>query len=90
MADIKKAERVYVALSYFQVDAWTHKPSYIVLAVGKAGESKDSLLDTAEQEVQKEANSGLMFDTLIKNTFIISMSAFKRSYSRLYQSWLEE
>ena len=91
MTPIKNATRRYVAISYTELDAWTMRPCYSIEYVGDAGESKDSVEEKAQRAIcgdQWNNAKDIHTDTALKNLFVVTESAAKRSYSAAYNHYL--
>lgn len=94
MADIKKTARQYVAITHTSINPWNHKPELEIVLIGDAGESKESVEEQAQRKICGEEwgrEKDIYVDTELKNLFIVSLGAAKRSYSRVlnayYDSW---
>lgn len=86
--NIKTSERQYVAISWYEKDVWTHKPRYQVIVVGDKGETKEQV---EWQALENEATSySQTRQTLLKNLFVVSLSACKKAYRQAYNAWLLE
>ncbi len=84
----KNNERVYVAISYYEVNPYSHRPDYQVLGVTEPGKSKQRTEFDAEDVIMRDYQ-GIYAETLRKNLFVVTESAAKRSYKTAYNHWLE-
>lgn len=80
-----------VAISYYELDVWTHRPRFEIIHLGLYGEAKDSVEENARNEIATMPVPGEIYrETYQKNLFIVSESAAKRSYKRAWNNWLEQ
>jgi hypothetical protein len=90
----KNNERVYVGISFYELDVYSHRPRFEIVYVGLPGDSKEAVEYMATKEAMRWGDGSFseavwINDTMEKNLFIVTESAAKRSYKTAYNHWLE-